>query len=309
MTHAVEVAGLRHRYGARVALDGVSFTVAAGELFGVIGPNGSGKSTLFSLLNSSRRVQDGRIAIGGVETGANVAEARRRIGIVFQRPTLDKYLTCRENLHVHAVLQGISGSATAGRVTEALAAAGLSDRSNDLASSLSGGLARRLELARALLHLPAVLLLDEPAGSLDPAARGELWTRLGEWRRARGLTVLVTTHDMGEALRCDRLALLDAGRIIATGTPAELTGALGEAIVSIRTENAAGVSRIIRDQFKAEPLIVGNEVRFAAPGAHALVGALAAACGPAASSIAVGAPTLDDVFVARTGHRFDGASS
>jgi len=309
VTRAVEVAQVRHRYGARVALDGVSFTVAPGELFGVIGPNGSGKSTLFSLLNSSRKIQEGKIAIGGVEAGADPSEVRRRIGIVFQRPTTDKYLTCRENLHLHGVLQGLRPDAVAGRVADALAAAGLADRAGDLVGSLSGGLGRRLELARALLHLPAVLLLDEPAGSLDPAARGELWSRLGEWRRARGLTVLVTTHDMAEAVRCDRLAILDAGKIVVTGTPSELTGALGGAVISIRTADVAAISRIIQDQFKANPIAVGDEVRFAAEGAHALVGALAAACGPAATSITVGAPTLDDVFVARTGHRFDGAAA
>ncbi len=309
MTSAVEVAAVGYAYGDRAALAGVSFAVPPGELFGVIGPNGSGKSTLFSLLNTSRSLQQGRIAVGGMEYPGAPGAVRSRLGVIFQRTTLDLHLTCRENLEVAAALHGLEPGAARARIAEGLSAAGLADREGELAGALSGGLQRRLELARAHLHLPMVILLDEPFGALDPVARGHLRSRLDTLRPTPGLPVPVTTPHQPEAERCDRLVLLDAGRVVAAGTPAELVAAAGPHVVAIRTSDPAAVAAVVRARTGIEPLRLRGEVRFAAADAAQLIGPLAAACGDAADSVTLGRPTLDDVFTLRTGRHFADAAA
>jgi ABC-2 type transport system ATP-binding protein len=295
VTSAVEARGIRYRYGARVALDGVDVAAAPGELVGLIGPNGSGKSTLFGVLAGLLRAEAGTVRIEGAP------------GVVFQHPSLDRTLTVRENLAAAGRLHGLSGSRLRAAVADAVSAAGLEARADDRAATLSGGLQRRAELARALLHGPKVLLLDEPASALDPAARGEFWARLESLRRDRRLAVIVATHDLEEADRCDRVSLLHEGRVAAEGTPAGLKASLGAPVVSVRARDPRAVAALVRDRFGVDSRIVDSMVRFAHPNAHALVAPLGEVLGDGMLSISVSRPSLEAVFVRLTGRGLGGA--
>lgn len=301
----VQVRELVHTYGKHRALDGVSFQMSPGEFFGLLGPNGSGKTTIFRILSTLLTPAAGQASVFGHDVATHPDAVRSRIGIVFQAPALDDMLTVEENLRHHARLQGIPRRQRSQRVTELLASLGLSDRRRQRVGQLSGGLKRRADLARGILHRPGLLLLDEPSAGLDPRARRDLWRYLDKLRGETGLSVLVTTHIMEEGEFCDRLAILDEGRLVALDTPANLRAAMDGTIVTIRADKPGDLARAINDRMKIDAQVLDGAVRIEHADGHALVPRLASAFASQMAAITVQAPTLEDVFVKRTGHRFE----
>jgi ABC-2 type transport system ATP-binding protein len=300
----VEVEDLGFRYGERQALAGVSFDVRAGELFGLLGPNGSGKTTMLQVLATLRRPTRGAARVAGVDVATRPAEARRLIGVVFQHPALDVQLTPTENLRHQGHLYGLAGSRLVARSAELLDRLGVADRAGDRVKTLSGGLRRRVELAKGLLHHPRVLLLDEPTVGLDPGGRRELWEYARALRRDEGIAILVTTHLMEEAERCDRIGILDRGKLVALDTPASLKGAIRGDVISLASDDPQHLAGAIRARFGSEVSVVDGAVRIERQDGPGLVPRLAEAFPGVIRSITVGKPTLEDVFVQRTGHRF-----
>src|SRR5713101_8250648 len=248
----VSVENLVHRYGDRTALNGVSFDVRPAELFGLLGPNGSGKTTLFRILSTLMLPTAGRATILGCDAAQEPARLRRQIGVVFQAQSVDLKLTAYENLWHQGHLYGLRGAALKRRIREILSRVGLADRSSELVETFSGGMQRRIELAKGLLHHPGVLLLDEPTTGLDPGARRDLWQYLQMLRDEERVSVLVTTHLMEEAERCDRLAIMNEGNLVALGTPAELKSEIGGDVIVLEAKDAASLSGKIRERFGIE---------------------------------------------------------
>ena len=238
----IAVQNLTHRYGDRVALSGVSFEVKKGEIFGLLGPNGGGKSSLFRILSTMMVPSEGRAEIAGHDVARDPAAVRRAVGVVFQTQSLDKALTVEENLRAQGHLHGLSGATLRDRMESAMERLGLTDRRKDLVDTLSGGLRRRVEIAKALLHKPQVLLMDEASTGLDPAARRDLSNHIESLRTHEGVTILLTTHMLAEADRCDRLVLLHQGKIVAQGSPAELRSRIGGDVVVLETTDAESLA-------------------------------------------------------------------
>ena len=295
----ITVENLTHRYGERVALDNVSFTVQRGELFGLLGPNGGGKTTLFRILSTLVKPQQGRVLMAGEPMD------RRRFGVVFQSPSLDKKLTVAENLRHHGHIYGLSGAPLATRMDELLTRFGLADRRSELVEKLSGGLRRRVELAKGLLHRPELLLLDEPSTGLDPLVRRELGDHLEELRAKDGVTILLTTHIMEEAERCSRLALLDRGKLVALDKPAVLKTRVGGDVITVGARDPEGLRDAIARRFSIEATVIDHTVRIERPRGHEFIPTLIEAFPGEIDSASVGKPTLEDVFIHLTGHRFD----
>jgi ABC-2 type transport system ATP-binding protein len=302
---AIDVRSISHRYGDRVALSNVGLSVAAGEIFGLLGPNGGGKTTLFRLISTLLLIQDGSVSICGADVATNPATVRTRIGVTFQSPSLDRKLTVRENLVHQGHLHGLHGRDLRSRVDRWLERFGLTDQKNDRVESLSGGMQRRVEVAKGLLHDPQVLLLDEPSTGLDPAARVDLWASLQRLRDEQRVTVLVTTHLMDEAERCDRLGILDRGQLVALGTPGELRGSIGGDCVTIDSPQPDELSGKIAVRFGIQPRRVGGQLRVERSRGHELLRDLVDAFPDLIASVSLGKPTLEDVFIQRTGHRFE----
>lgn len=292
---SVDVEGLTHRYGGRTALDSVSFSVGAGEIFALVGPNGGGKTTLFRILSTALTPSSGIARVAGIDIRDSAV--RRRIGVVFQSPSLDSKLTVAENLLHHGHLYGMSGGVLRARIGEELGRFGLSDRKAELVEKLSGGLQRRVELAKALLHRPGVLLLDEPSTGLDPGARRDLWEAL---RGLKAVTVLLTTHLLEEAERCDRLAILHKGRIAAIGEPLALRGEIGGDVVTVRSLDPVRLASSIREKLGGEPQVVDGAVRLSKDRGHEFVVRLVESFPGLIESVTVAKPSLEDVFLART---------
>ena len=301
---AVSVSGLRHRYGDREALGGIDFAVSAGEIFGLLGPNGGGKTTLFRLLATLLPVQSGVATLMGLDVASQQHAVRQLIGVTFQSPSVDGKLTVGENLKHQAHLYGLSGKTAASRIDELLSRLGLTDRRRDRVDSLSGGLKRRVEVAKSLLHHPRVLLLDEPSTGLDPGARHDLWEYLTRLRREEGTTILVTTHLMEETEQCDRLGILDRGHLVALGTPDELRLSVGGDCLTIQTLEPATLSEKIVSRFQIAPRRIGDSLRIERHAGHELLRDIVTAFPAEISAISLAKPTLEDVFIARTGHRF-----
>jgi ABC-2 type transport system ATP-binding protein len=299
---AVAVDDLRHRYGDRVALEGISFRVERGELFGLLGPNGGGKSTLFRILATLQRPSGGSARLLGFDVVAEAARVRACLGVVFQNASVDVHLTVAENLRHHCALFGLRGGELADRMERLLTRFGLESRRHDLVGRLSGGLARRVELAKGLLPAPAVLLLDEPSAGLDPAARRDLLDQLVSLRDDDGTTILVTTHHMDEAERCDRLALLDQGRLIAVDRPDRLKARVGGDVVTIRSGDLDGLDASLRTAFGVEPRRVDGTLRLEHERGHELLQAVVDRFPGSVQSITFGKPTLEDAFILLTGH-------
>lgn len=292
-----------HRYGQREALRGVDLRVGPGEIFALLGPNGSGKTTLFRLISTLMPLQSGHITVADADVAREPLRVRGRIGIVFQSPSLDKKLTVDENIGCQGALYGLSGAVLRRRRDEVLRQLGLTDRRNELCEKLSGGLKRRVELAKGMLHRPRVLLLDEPSTGLDPGARLDLWEALTTMA-AGGMTILLTTHLLEEAEKAASLAILADGQVIATGTPDQLRTELGEGLVTVTADDAEAAERLIRTALGLEVQRVQQQLRIQSDRPAALVPQLAEVLGASARSITVGRPGLEDVFIARTGHRF-----
>lgn len=301
---AIEIRGLSHSYGTRVALQDVSFQVARGTIFGLLGPNGGGKTTLFRILSTLLPPQTGTVQILGDDVAKSPHQIRRRIGVVFQAQSVDRQLTLLENLRHQGHLYGFRGKALRKRAEAMLARLGLADRKNDRAETLSGGLRRRLELAKGLLHQPEVLLLDEPSTGLDASARRDLRLYLRQLREEFGVTILLTTHFMNEAEACDCLGILDRGRLVALDSPAALKETIGGDVLVLGTREPETLSRRIQERFGGDPKIVGGMVRLERPQAHVFVTDLVEAFPGQIDSVTLSKPTLEDVFIQRTGHQF-----
>jgi ABC-2 type transport system ATP-binding protein len=295
------VENLTHRYGSRLALSNVGFEVKAGEIFGLLGPNGGGKSTLFRILSTMMLPTEGRAAVAGHDVAREPAAVRRSIGVVFQTQSLDKALTVAENLRSQGHLYGLSGPHLRDRMEQVMTRLGLADRGDDLVETLSGGLKRRVEIAKGLLHRPVVLLMDEASTGLDPGARRELWQYVEELRGQEGVTILLTTHILDEADRCDRLALLHQGRIVAEGTPAHLRSRIGGDVVVLEAADAAALSRQIETRFALDATVMDGVVRVEISNGHRFITEVVEAFPGAIQSVGLHKPTLEDVFVRETG--------
>ena len=270
---AVEVRDLTFRYGDRVALAGISFAVGAGEIFGLLGPNGGGKTTLFRILSTLLTPASGQARIFGIDVAAEPLEIRRRIGVVFQHQSLDRRLTVQENLECQGRLYGLTGASLQKRIADSLARTKLTDRRSDKVDTLSGGLRRRAELAKGLLHQPQLLLLDEPSTGVDPAVRLDFWEHLQRLRTESGTTILLTTHLLEEADKCDRLAILDRGSIVAAGTPAELKQRIGGDVIALSAPDLEDIRARLADELGIAGQIIDGVLRFEHPdGAAAVAG-------------------------------------
>lgn len=301
----ISVQNLVHRYENRAALNGISFDVRRAELFGLLGPNGSGKTTLFRILSTLMLPSAGQALIMGSDPAQNPASVRRQIGVVFQAQSVDPKLTAYENLWHQGHLYGLRGSALKRRVEEILTRVGLADRAKERVETFSGGMQRRIELGKGLLHHPGVLLLDEPTTGLDPGARRDLWQYLELLRDEEQVSVLVTTHLMEEAERCDRLAILHEGNLVALGTPEELKSEIGgDVIILEAAHDAAVLADHIRERFVVGTTVLGNQVRIEREGGHRFVPDLVEAFPGEILGISVSKPALEDVFIHRTGHKF-----
>ena len=295
---------LSHQYGSRLALSNVNFEVKAGEIFGLLGPNGGGKSTLFRILSTMMAPTGGRAEVAGHDVARDPAAVRRAIGVVFQTQSLDKALTVAENLRAQGHLHGMSGPKLRDRMQQVMERLGLADRRDDIVETLSGGLKRRVEIAKGLLHRPVVLLMDEASTGLDPGARRELWQYVEELRSREGVTILLTTHILDEADRCDRLALLHQGRVVAEGTPAHLRSGIGGDVVVLEaaeTAEAAGLAQRIETRFGLKPVVVDGMLRVEIANGHRFITEVVEAFPGAIDSVGLHKPTLEDVFVRETG--------
>ncbi len=301
----IQVENLTHRYGQRVALAGVSFRVNEGEIFGLLGPNGGGKSTLFRILSTMMTPTGGRALLAGFDVVKDPAAVRRHIGVVFQSQSLDKALTVEENLRSQGHLHGLSGVTLTGRMEHVMEQLGLKDRRKDLVESLSGGLRRRVEIAKALLHRPQVLLMDEASTGLDPAARRDLSNYVEALRQRENVTILLTTHILEEADRCDRLVLLHQGKIVAEGTPSELRSRIGGDVVVLETGDTLSLAQRIEQRFGVTPKVMDGQVRVEIENGHRFITEVVEAFPGAIESVALHKPTLEDVFVRETGASID----
>lgn len=300
----IRIENVRHSYGQRAALNGISFTVTQGEIFGLLGPNGSGKTTLFRILSTLMLPGEGRALIGGFDAAQHPDEVRRRIGVVFQAQSIDIKLTASENLWHQGHLYGLHGTALQQRIAEMLMRVGLADRAKEKVETFSGGMQRRVELAKGLVHRPGVLLLDEPTTGLDPGARRDLWQYLQELRNQEQVSIIITTHLMEEAEHCDRLAILNAGEVVALGTPTELRSEIGGDVIVLEATDPQSLSARIEQRFRITAQVLDNKVRMERKEGHRFVTDLMESFPGEIRSISVSKPTLEDVFIRHTGHRF-----
>ncbi|MGB6384569.1 MAG: ATP-binding cassette domain-containing protein [Terriglobales bacterium] len=300
----IAVGDLVHRYQDRTALNCVSFEVHPAELFGLLGPNGSGKTTLFRILSTLMVPTSGSATIAGFDAVRQPGALRRHIGVVFQAQSVDPKLTAYENLWHQGHLYGLRGAGLKARITEILTRVGLLDRRNDLVETFSGGMQRRIELAKGLLHHPEVLLLDEPTTGLDPGARHDLWQYLQILRDQERVSIIVTTHLMEEAERCDRLAILNEGNLVALGTPEALTREIGGDVILLEARDPQSLADRIRTKFQVDATVMDKHVRLEIENGHHFVPEVVEAFPGEIQSLSVSKPTLEDVFIHRTGHRF-----
>jgi len=303
MTAAIEVRGLVKRYGEILAVAGVDFTVERGEFFGFLGPNGAGKTTTISILCTLIRPTEGTARVAGHDVVREPHRVRQKIGIIFQDPSLDTQLTAWENLALHARVYGVPGSVWRPRAEELLRLVELWERRHSLVRTFSGGMKRRLELVRGLLHNPEVLVLDEPTIGLDPQTRRQIWSHLLTLRRETGVTLFLTTHYLEEAEQCDRVAIIDHGRIIALDTPAALKARVAKDIVVLSTADNQRAADELRQRFGLEPMLVDGTLRIEAERGDELIPRLVRELTVPIQSASLRRPSLDDVFLALTGRQ------
>jgi ABC-2 type transport system ATP-binding protein len=300
---ALVIQGLRHRYGTREALAGIDLQIEREEIFGLLGPNGGGKTTLFRILCTLMPHTEGQVRVLDYDLAHHPRAIRPHLGVVFQHPSLDPKLTVFENLWHHGHLYGLKGQRLQDRTQVVLQRLGLHNRRDDLAETLSGGLQRRVELAKALLHEPTLLLLDEPSTGLDPGARRDFTAYLEHLRDQEGVSVLLTTHILEEAERCDRVGILHQGHLVAVGTPDALKARVGGDVVVIQTPSPEALQTKIRQHFGCEAAVVEHSVRVEIQHGHAFVRDVVEAFAEDIQAVTFGKPTLEDVFVQLTGHR------
>jgi len=297
----ISVSGLTKQYGEVQAVRGIDFTVARGETFGFLGPNGAGKTTTIKILCTLANATSGTALVAGHDARTDRDSVRRNIGLVFQDTTLDTYLTAEQNLRFHAELYGVPKAAVAPRMRQVMDMVGLWDRRDSLVSTYSGGMQRRLEIARGLLHAPRVLFLDEPTVGLDPQTRSSIWTYINDLKRREDITIFLTTHYMDEAENCDRIAIIDHGKIVAIDTPEALKASVGKDRVQIHTEDDAAAIAALADTFGIEAAMHEGAVTFSVPAGEQFVPRLFAEFSVPIRSVSVSRPSLDDVFMSYTG--------
>src|SRR4051794_8683381 len=298
---AIEVHDLAKSYGDVDAVRGVSFTVPTGEVFGFLGPNGAGKSTTINMLCTLLRPTSGAARVSGFDVATQRDDVRRHIGLVFQDPTLDGYLTADQNLRFHADLYGIDPGAIPGRMDQMLEMVDLAERRDQPVLTFSGGMKRRLEIARGLMHSPRVLFLDEPTIGLDPQTRSAIWRYIRALQEREGTTIFMTTHYMDEAEYCDRIAIMDRGDIVVLDTPEALKASVGADRVALGTVDDAAALVALRERFGIEATTAEGAVTFHVAAGEAFVPRLFAELGVEITSVTVARPTLDDVFLRYTG--------
>jgi ABC-2 type transport system ATP-binding protein len=309
---AIVIEDLCYQYGTRTALAGISLQVERGEMFGLLGPNGGGKSTLFHILATLRPASTGQVQVLGYPLPQAADAVRPRLGVVFQHPSLDPKLTVRENLTHHGHLYGMHGKPLRQRIQQVMQRLGIEERRNDLVEILSGGLQRRVELAKALLHEPALLLMDEASSGLDPGARRDFTAHLEHLRDQDGVSILLTTHTLEEAEHCDRVGILHQGELVAVGTPEALKSRLGGDVVVVYTSDPQGLQRRIQSRFGGTPVAMEDRVRIEIPQGHIFVRDVVEAFASDIHAVNFGKPTLEDVFIHLTGHQLwdaNGAAS
>ena len=298
---AITVSGLTKNYGEVEAVRGIDFAVARGETFGFLGPNGAGKSTTIKILCTLARPTAGQATVAGLDVVSQRDAVRRNIGLVFQDTTLDNYLTGAQNLRFHAELYAVPPAAVGPRMQQVLDMVGLWDRRDSLVSTYSGGMQRRLEIARGLLHAPRVLFLDEPTVGLDPQTRSSIWEYINELKAREDITIFLTTHYMDEAEHCDRIAIIDHGKIVAIDTPEALKASVGKDRVQIQTADDAAAIKELADDFGIEAGIHEGAVTFSVESGEQFVPQLFGRLSTAIRSVSVSRPSLDDVFMSYTG--------
>lgn len=305
---AIEFRGLSFHYGDRQALKQVTFDVQAGELFSLLGPNGSGKTTLFRLLSTLIMPQQGSLSVFGNDVRASADAVRHDLGVVFQSPGLDGKLTVDENFAVQAALYGLSKADSRARIAEVSDQLGVADRLQDHVDELSGGLRRRVELAKSLLHRPRLLIMDEPTTGLDPSARSDVWNYVHQLQQSTGMTVFMTTHLLEEADRADRIAILNEGELVALDQPDALRSELGGDVITIMSQTPEQLIEQLKDETELELQLVDGTIRILGMSDAAVVSELHQNYKAHIQQISVGKPSLEDVFIARTGHQFWGTS-
>jgi ABC-2 type transport system ATP-binding protein len=306
---AIEVIDLKKTYGAVEAVRGIDFAVRSGEIFGFLGPNGAGKTTTIKILCTLLQATSGTARLAGVDVGVSPGEVRRRIGVIFQDPALDDRLTAEENLALHAVAYRVPRAERAGRIDESLRFVDLHDRRNDLTRTFSGGMKRRLEIARGLVHRPEILFLDEPTTGLDPQTRARTWQVLRDLRSRYGTTLFLTTHYMDEAENCDRIAVIDHGRIVALDTPEALKQGVGKDLITARSANADALARLLSEKYGIASTRTDGGLSFMVEEGDAFIVKLLTVDRPALEGISVRRPTLDDVFLSLTGREIRAESA
>jgi ABC-2 type transport system ATP-binding protein len=298
---AIEVRGLRKSFDDVEAVRGVDFDVARGEVFGFLGPNGAGKTTTINMLCTLARPSAGTALVAGHDVVTARDDVRRNIGLVFQETTLDGYLTGEQNLRLHAELYGVDSGLVPARMRQVLEMVGLWERKDSSVLTYSGGMRRRLEIARGLMHSPRVLFLDEPTLGLDPQTRSSIWRYIGELREAEEITIFMTTHYMDEAEMCDRIAIMDQGEIVVLDTPEALKAAVGADRVRIQTDDDEAAIEQLGERFDVEAGVSEGAVTFLVPSGEEFVPRLFAELDVPIKSVSVSRPTLDDVFMSHTG--------
>jgi ABC-2 type transport system ATP-binding protein len=302
-SNIILVENLVKKYANLVAVNGISFSVGEGEVFGLLGPNGAGKTTTINILCTLSKPNSGRAVINGFDVVHEQNQVRQSIGLVFQDPSLDDRLTALENLEFHSLVYNVPASVRKERIEHVLRMVELWERRRDLVKTFSGGMRRRLDLARGLIHYPKVLFLDEPTLGLDPQSRNHLWDFILELRRKEGTTIFLTTHYMDEAGYADRIAIMDYGEIIALDTPKRLKGRVGGDVITLMTtdDNKAEAELLSRYHLKCKR--DGGQLSFEVPNGENFIPAFLKEFSTDILSIRLRRPTLDDVFLKLTGHQ------
>ena len=297
----IEIEGLSKKFGQLLAVDNVSFEVPKGEIFGFLGPNGAGKTTTINMLCTLLRPTSGRASVNGHDVIKERRQVQRCIGLVFQDPTLDDYLTAEQNLLFHAYAYNVPAALRRARIQELLELVELQDRRKGKVATYSGGMKRRLEIARGLLHRPRVLFLDEPTLGLDPQTRRHIWDYVLALRQQDDLTIFLTTHYMDEAEHCDRIAIIDQGRIVALDTPDSLKDSLGGDVVALEAEDTEKAVAELKERYSLSPGVRNGTVTFSVPHGDTFLPEFVRGFRSGLLSISVRRPTLDDVFLKLTG--------
>jgi ABC-2 type transport system ATP-binding protein len=300
--YVIKVENLVKKYGELAAVDDISFTVAPGEIFGFLGPNGAGKTTTINILCTLAKPTSGKAFLNGFDVVRQRSQVRQSIGIVFQDPSLDERLSGLQNLRFHAMVYHVPSSIREQRIEEVLKMTELWDKRESDVRTYSGGMKRRLELARGLLHCPRVLFLDEPTLGLDPQTRTRIWEYILELRRLEGTTIFLTTHYMDEAERADRIAVIDYGKLVALDTPEGLKGIVGKDIVSLKTDNNDNAAEELKRRYQIDSRRDGGELTFEVLRGEEFLPEFIREFGIKISSISLRHPSLDDVFIKLTGH-------